>query len=104
MLVAADIMGPFPRSKLDFAYVLIIQDLFTKWIECHVLRAANGRLICEALEDLVVLRSSTPRSLLTDNDMEFINKMLQSFAKECGIILTTVPPYHTTVNNSQSRS
>ena len=60
-VIAADIMGPFPRSKSGFAYVLVIQDLFTKWIECRALRAANGKLISEALEDLVISRWDTPR-------------------------------------------
>ena len=55
-VVAANFMRPFPCSKSGLAYVLVIQDMFTKWIECHVLRAANGKLISEALEDLVVSR------------------------------------------------
>ena len=53
---AANFMRPFPCSKSGLAYVLVIQDLFTKWIECHTLKAANGKLISEALEDLVVSR------------------------------------------------
>ncbi|XP_070154043.1 uncharacterized protein [Polyergus mexicanus] len=41
-MMAADIMGPFPKSKAGFAYILIVQDLFTKWVECFALRAAKG--------------------------------------------------------------
>lgn len=33
-VVAADIMGPFPPSRDGFAYLLVMQDLFTKWVEC----------------------------------------------------------------------
>ena len=29
-VVAADIMGPLPRSKSEFQYILVIQDLFMK--------------------------------------------------------------------------
>lgn len=33
-VVAGDIMGPFPKSKAGYKYILVFQDLFTKWIEC----------------------------------------------------------------------
>ncbi|KMQ92870.1 reverse ribonuclease integrase [Lasius niger] len=52
-VITADIMGPFPKSKSGFTYILVVQDLFTKWIECFALRAANGKKIYEALEEVV---------------------------------------------------
>lgn len=97
-VVAADIMGPLPRSKAGFIYVLVIQDLFTKWVECRALRAANGKNIKETLEDLVLSRWGTPKFLLTDNGTEFINRTLRDFAGEHGITHTTVPPYHPQAN------
>lgn len=53
-IVASDIMGPFPRSKNGYEYLLVIysQDLFTKWIECCPLRKATGRKIRELLDEL----------------------------------------------------
>ena len=30
VVVAADIMGPLPKSKSGFQYILVIQDLFAK--------------------------------------------------------------------------
>ncbi|XP_070155191.1 uncharacterized protein [Polyergus mexicanus] len=55
-VVAADIMGPFPVSRSGFAYLLVLQDLFTKWVECCPLRKANGRKIREAIDDLIINR------------------------------------------------
>jgi len=52
--VAADIVGPLPRSKAGLQYLLVIQDLFTKWIECRALRSATGPKIKESLEDLIL--------------------------------------------------
>ncbi|XP_029680942.1 uncharacterized protein K02A2.6-like [Formica exsecta] len=96
-MVAADIMGPFPKSKAGFAYVLVVQDLFTKWMECFALRAANGKKICEALRE-VISRWGTPKFLLTDNGTEFANQTLQAFSEEHGITHTTIPPYHPQAN------
>jgi len=97
-VVAADIMGPFPPSKNGNAYILVIQDLFTKWIECSPLRKATGKKIRELLDELVVNRWGALRILLTDNGTEFINRELQAFAGKYGIIHTTVPPYHPQAN------
>jgi len=59
-VVAANVMGPLPRSKSEFAYILVMQDLFTKWIECQALRVANGQKIRETIEDLILSRWGTP--------------------------------------------
>ena len=98
VVVAADIVGPLPRSKAGFQYLLVIQDLFTKWVECKALRAATGPKIREALEELVISRWGTPKVLLTDNGTEFVNRIIREFAEENRITHTTVPPYHPQAN------
>ena len=59
-VIATDIIGPLPRSKAGFQYILVIQDLFTKWVECKALRSATGSKISEALEELVISRWGAP--------------------------------------------
>lgn len=97
-VVAADIMGPLPRSKSGFQYLLVIQDLFTKWIQCKTLRSATGPKIREALEDLIISRWGTPKWLLTDNGTEFVNHAIKEYADINKINHTTVPPYHPQAN------
>lgn len=91
-VVAADIMKLFPKSKSGIAYILVVQNLFTKWVECFALRAANNKKIGEALGE-VVSRWEIPRFLLTDNGTEFINQTLRAFAAEHRTTHTTVPLY-----------
>lgn len=55
LTISADIME-FTTSRRGFKYLLVIQDLFTKWIELCALRKANGKAIARALEDLVLFR------------------------------------------------
>lgn len=78
VVVATDIMGPLPPSKSGHAYLLVLQDLFTKWIECCPLRQAIGKGIRETIEDLVIFRWGAPRVLLTDNGTEFINREIRA--------------------------
>ncbi|CAB0029494.1 unnamed protein product [Trichogramma brassicae] len=59
-VVAADMME-FPRSKNQNKYLLVFQDLFTRWIEIVPLRKANGVNVLRAFEELVLFRwSATP--------------------------------------------
>lgn len=97
-VIATDIIGPLPRSKAGFQYILVIQDLFTKWVECKALRSATGSKISEALEELVISRWGAPKFLLTDNGTEFLNKVIKTFTEEHNITHTTVPPYHPQAN------
>ena len=97
-VIAADIVGPLPRSKAGFQYILVIQDLFTKWVECRALRSATGPKIREAIGDLIISRWGCPQFILTDNGTEFINKTLKAFCEDHNIIHTTVPPYHPQAN------
>lgn len=55
-MIAADIVGPLPKSRAQFQYLLVIQDLFTKWVELKPLRSANGKRISEAFRELVLNR------------------------------------------------
>ena len=96
--VAADIMGPLTKSRSGFAYILVIQDLFSKWIEVVPLRRANGKKISNSLYDLVICRWGAPRVLVTDNGTEFINRDVGTLTERTGIRHNTTPPYHPQAN------
>ena len=99
LVVAADIMGPLPRSRSGYLYVLVFQDLFTKWVETTPLRAATGKKIAESFRDQLINRWGTPQVLLTDNGTEFVNGTLRALSREFGVVHTTTPPYHPRANS-----
>ena len=41
-VVASDLME-FPQSKGQYKYVVVFQDLFTRWVELRPLRTATGK-------------------------------------------------------------
>ena len=93
-MVAADIMGPFPPSKGQFRYVLVFQDLFTRYVEIKPLRRATARNIVESLDNLIVFRWGCPKYLVTNGGTEFSNSLMIAGLKELGITKTTVASYH----------
>ena len=92
-VVAADIMGALPKSRSQFEYLLVVQDLFTRWIECVPLRRATGQKIVEAFNEVVINRWGTPRYLVTDNGKEFVNTSIDKLAENTGLRHSRIPPY-----------
>lgn len=97
-VVAADIMGPLPRSRSGFSYLLVIQDLFTKWVELAPLRAAKGKNIRQKLDELVLTRWGRPRVFHSDNGKEFKNNAIEEYANENNIHFSLIPPYRPQAN------
>ena len=52
--VVGDITGPFTRSKFGYEYILVFQDLFTRWVECIPIRKANAKTIRKDLKERIV--------------------------------------------------
>ncbi|XP_043479910.1 KRAB-A domain-containing protein 2-like [Leptopilina heterotoma] len=86
-------MGPLTPSSRGNVYILVIQDLYTKWIEIQPLRKATGLTISAALQDLVINRWGSPKVLLTDNGTEFVNNNMKALATKIGFRHMTTPPY-----------
>ena len=96
-VVAVDTME-FPPSKSQHRYLLVFQDLFTRWIEVKPLRKADGKSVARALEELILCRWETPDYLLSDNGKEFDNKFVKGTVEEYGVRHVTTPPYHPQAN------
>lgn len=86
-------MRSLPRSA-GYSCLLVIQNLFTKWIEVKT----NEKLIREALENLVINLWEALRILITDNGTKFVNKVIKDFAEQYQITHRTMPPYNVQAN------
>ena len=90
--VAADLMH-FPRSSSQNKYLIVFQDLFTKWIEMKPIRAATGKNVAAAFEELILFRWNVPLHLVTDNGPEFENSVVEACTKEYGVKHTPISPH-----------
>ena len=98
VVVAADIMGPKPPSKGGNKYVIVFEDLLSRYVELKSLRKTDAKSVLKAFEELVVNHWGCPRVLLTDNGTEFANKMVTERLTEYGIVQSTIPPNHAQAN------
>ena len=72
-VVACDLME-FPASKLSNKYLIIFEDLYTKWVELKPVRRAHGKTLACAFGKLILFCWKTPDYYGTDNGKKFDNK------------------------------
>ena len=96
-IVAADLMH-FPRSSSQHKYLIVIQDLFTKWADLKPIRTATGKSVATAFEELILFRWNTPTYFLSDNGKEFDNKLLEGTLQKYGVKRIKIPPYYPRLN------
>ena len=41
---AGDVTGPFTKSRNRYEYMLVLKDLFSRWVKCSLMRKANLKL------------------------------------------------------------
>jgi len=99
--ICTDIMGPLPRSKNQFKYVLVVQDVLTKYVIFRPLRQATGPKIGQVLEESVFHVFGCPKVMHSDNGKEYENKVLNGICEELGIRHSTIPPYHAQANPAE---
>lgn len=81
-MIAADLIGPFPRSTTGYKYILVVTDTFSKFTLLFPLRAATSSLVARHLERDVFLIFGIPTYLLCDNGSEFSGKLVKNLAAE----------------------
>lgn len=102
--VCLDLMGPYPRTSRRNRFLLVITDLFSRWIEAYPLPAADAGHITRLLEREIFPRWGYPRALLTDNGRQFTGKVWIDACTKWEITPWTTPVYHPRANPTERRN
>lgn len=100
-VITADFVGPLPRSSKLNKYLLVIQDKFTKWVECVPLREATATGLKKAIRERIFAKFGWPKKLITDNGSQFTAKMFIDFLRENYVIHVLTPPYSPQCNSTE---
>ncbi|KAJ8951776.1 hypothetical protein NQ317_010589 [Molorchus minor] len=71
-ILAIDLFGPLPIDSQGYQWILIVEDLATKWIEIFPLKYADAESCARLLIDEIFLRYGTPRRIVSDNGPQFV--------------------------------
>jgi len=95
--IALDLMGPYTKGHNQSQYLLVIVDVFTKWIELFIIRKAKTVTVCKKLWELCC-RWGFPKNIISDNGSQFTSKKYVDWCKQFGISSVRIAPYHPQAN------
>lgn len=88
----ADFIGPLPRTRGGFCYLLVFVDEYSNWFEVYPTRNNTSREIIDGIRKLSC-QWGTPYGLRTDNSSDFRSAATKAYAQSNGIKLAEIPPY-----------
>ena len=97
-------MGPHPCTGNGKENLLVVTDLFSRWVEAFPLGSATAGKIVETLENNVFNRCGYPRSILSDNGPQFRSQQWDQAGMKWDTELWTTPIYHPRVNPTERRN
>ena len=90
--ICIDTMGPLDPDKGKNQYVVVIIDVFTRYIELFACKGATSK---EAAECLVKVfgRYGLPETVVSDNGTQYVNTMMSQLYDMCSIDSKRCTPY-----------
>ena len=101
--VSWDIMGPLPASEQGHKYILVVTDLFTKWVEAFPLHDTTSTTLASVLVDEVIARYGVPAYLHSDQGPNLCSEVIQTICKLLGMERTRTSAYHPQGNGQVER-
>lgn len=103
-IIAVDLFGPLPRTSEGYQWILIVEDICSRWVELFALKEGTAENCALTLLNEVILRYGVPRRLHTDNGTQFISALMQKLTFCLGITQTFTPIYHPEANPVERRN
>jgi hypothetical protein len=84
--ITMDFMGPLGGKGVEFPYLLVMTDNFTRYTELRACRRNDADTVIDALKEAVLHRHGRPVCIHSDNGSHFTAQKLADFTKSCGIV------------------
>eukprot|EP00731_Ephydatia_muelleri_P012602 Em0006g1496a len=95
--------GPITCYVLWNKYILVVTDLFSKWVEAFPLAVTDSITLARILTDEVICQYGVPESLHSDQGANFVSEVMQSLCAQLGIKRTQTSAYHPEGNGQVER-
>lgn len=101
-MIALDFVGPFPISKLGNQFLLVIVDLFSKYVVVKPIRKSTARITIDRIKTDWFTKFGVPEILISDNGPQLISKMFTEFLDEYGVTHWPTAVYHPQANPTEA--
>ena len=101
-VLAMDLVGPFPKGKGGYTYLLTTICMSSKWPEAIPLKSITARAVAEGMLN-VFARTGIPLQLLTDQGSQFVGSLVAHMCRDLHIEKIKTAPYHPECNGVVER-
>ena len=101
-VMAFDLVGPFPKAKNGYRFVLTAICMGSKWPEAIPLKAQTARAVANGMME-IFSRTGIPLQLLTDQGSQFLGSLVKHLCRDLGIDQIKTTPYHPECNGVVER-
>ena len=101
-VMAFDLVGPFPKAKNGYRFVLTAVCMGSKWPEAIPLKAQTARAVASGMLD-IFSRTGIPLQLLTDQGSQFLGSLVKHLCQDLRIDQIKTAPYHPECNGVVER-
>ena len=88
-----DIMGPYPMTARRNRYILVISDIFSKWVEAYAIPDQTAETVAKVLMNEYMVRYGIPQRIHSDQGGSFQNQILACVCRMLDIHQTRTSPY-----------
>lgn len=103
-VVSFDLFGPLPPTKDGETWILIVEDVASRWVELFALTSATAENCALTLINEVFLRYGVPRRVISDNGTQFVSAVMQQVTYTLNIKHQYTPLYHPESNPVERRN
>ena len=101
--VHLDFLGPFPVTKRNNSYILMMVDQFTKWVECIPLSTQTADVTAQAAVNEFFTRFGYPFEIFTDQGPNFDSQLFKELCNRMQIYKARTTPYRPSSNGQVER-
>ena len=87
-------MGPLPTSSKGKKYILVVTDIFSKWVEAFALKSTDTETLATVLVNEIVCRYGVPSGLHSDQGANLTIQVISSLCRSLGLERTQTTAYH----------
>ena len=99
-----DIVGPMGTSDKGNKYILIIIDVFTRYLVTVLLKSKEASEVARAFFNQVVCVHGIPKTVVTDQGKEFVNQIFKGVTERLQVNHATITAYRPSANGVIERT
>lgn len=81
-IISLDFVGPITMSKNKNQYLLVILDVFSKWVQLYPMKRLDVNEVCRILKEHWFWRNSAAQIAITDNGSTFTSKQFKALLED----------------------